>query len=60
MTFPEIDAAAQTPAGQTRLKRQLAEQAIKLATEARWSVAAETNRRLLELGRESEAENRLA
>ena len=28
MTFPEIDAAAQTPAGQTRLKRQLAEHAI--------------------------------
>jgi len=60
VTFPEIDAAAQTPAGQTRLKRQLAEQAIKLATEARWSDAAETNRRLLELGPESEAENRLA
>jgi tetratricopeptide (TPR) repeat protein len=60
VTFPEIDAAAQTPAGQTRLKRQLAEQAIAHATAARWSDAAETNERLLELGADSEAENRLA
>jgi hypothetical protein len=60
VTFPEIDAAAQTPAGQTRLKRQLAEQAIVHATAARWTEAAETNRRLLELGPDSEAENRLA
>ena len=60
VTFPEIDAAAQTPAGQTRLKRQLAEQAIAHATAARWPDAAETNRRLLELGADSEAENRLA
>ncbi len=60
MTFPEIDAAAQTPAGQTRLKRQLAEQAIAHATAARWADAAETNRRLLELAPDSEAENRLA
>ena len=34
VTFPEIDAAAQTPAGQTRLKRQLAEHAIAQATAA--------------------------
>ena len=60
MTFPEIDAAAQTPAGQTRLKRQLAEQAIAHATAARWLDAAETNRRLIELGPDSESENRLA
>ena len=60
VTFPEIDAAAQTPAGQMRLKRQLAEQAIAHASAARWSDAAETNRRLLELGADSEAENRLA
>src|SRR6187431_417443 len=60
VTFPEIDAAAQTPAGQTRLKRQLAEQAIAQATAAAWADAAETNRRLLELGADSEAENRLA
>jgi hypothetical protein len=60
VTFPEIDAAAQTPAGQTRLKRQLADLAIVHATAARWPEAAETNRRLLELGPDSEAENRLA
>lgn len=60
MTFPETDAAAQTPVGQTRLKRQLAEQAIAHATAARWADAAETNRRLLELGADSESENRLA
>jgi Tetratricopeptide repeat len=60
VTFPEIDAAAQTPAGQQRLKRQLAEHAIEHATAARWADAAETNRRLLELGADSEAENRLA
>ena len=60
MTFPEIDAAAQTPAGHTRLKRQLAEQAIAHASAARWTDAAETNRRLIELGPDSEAENRLA
>ncbi|HET7828254.1 MAG TPA: tetratricopeptide repeat protein [Candidatus Limnocylindrales bacterium] len=60
MTFPEIDAAAQTPAGQTRMKRQLAEQAIAQATAAQWADAAETNKKLLELGADSEAENRLA
>jgi tetratricopeptide (TPR) repeat protein len=60
VTFPEIDAAAQTPAGQTRLKRQLAELAIAQATAAQWTDAAETNRRLLELAPDSEAENRLA
>ena len=60
MTFPEIDVAAQTPAGQTRLKRQLAELAIAQATAARWPEAAETNRRLIDLGPDSEAENRLA
>jgi hypothetical protein len=60
VTFPEIDAAAQTPAGQTRLKRQLAEHAIAQATDAQWADAAETNRKLLELTADSEAENRLA
>jgi tetratricopeptide (TPR) repeat protein len=42
------------------MKRQLAEQAIAQATAAEWADAAETNRRLLELGADSEAENRLA
>ncbi len=60
MTFPEIDAAAQSPAGQTRMKRQLAERAIAQASAADWAGAAETNRRLLEFGADSEAENRLA
>jgi len=60
VTFPEIDAAAQTPAGLTRLKRQLAEQAIAKATAAQWAEAADVNRRLIELGPDSEAENRLA
>jgi tetratricopeptide (TPR) repeat protein len=60
VTFPEIDAAAQTPASQTRLKRQLVEQAIAQASAADWAEAAETNKRLLELSPDSESENRLA
>jgi hypothetical protein len=44
----------------TRLKRQLTEQAIAAATAADWGQAAEINERLLELGPDSEAENRLA
>jgi len=60
VTFPEIDTATQSPASQTRLKRQLVEQAIDHASAAEWAEAAETNRRLLELGPDSEAENRLA
>jgi hypothetical protein len=49
-----------SPVATTRLKRQLAEQAIALAANAQWADAAETNRRILELGAEAEAENRLA
>jgi hypothetical protein len=44
----------------TRLKRQLVEQAIGAATTADWLEAAEINRRILEMGVDSEAENRLA
>lgn len=44
----------------TRLKRQLVEQAIAAATAAEWAEAAKVNERLLELGPDSEAENRLA
>ena len=44
----------------TRLKRQLVEQAIAAATAADWEEAARLNERLLELGADSEAENRLA
>ena len=59
MTFSEMDASA-SPAATTRLKRQLAEQAIAHAAAGHWADAAEANRRLLELGPEAEAENRLA
>ena len=58
MTFPETDAAS--PAAATRIKRQLAEQAIAQAAAGQWSDAADTNRKLLEMGAEADAENRLA
>jgi tetratricopeptide (TPR) repeat protein len=60
VTFPEVDSTAQSPVNQTRMKRQLADQAIAQAAAAQWTEAAETNRKLLELGPEAEAENRLA
>ncbi len=44
----------------TRLKRQLVEQAIDAATAAEWERAARINEQLLEMGPDSEAENRLA
>lgn len=59
MTFPDTDNPA-SPIAATRMKRQLAEQAIAQASAGEWADAAETNRRLLELGAEAEAENRLA
>lgn len=59
MTFNDVENAS-SPAATTRLKRQLAEQAIANAAAGRWSEAADTNRRLLELGPDAEAENRLA
>ena len=43
-----------------RLKRQLSEQAIAAATAAEWQEAVDINKRILELGADSEAENRLA
>lgn len=60
MTFPEVDSTAQQPTNATRVKRQLADQAIAQASAAQWSDAADTNRRMLELGPDAEAENRLA
>ncbi len=61
MTFPpEVETNAQSPVNLTRQKRQLAEQAIAQASAADWTEAAATNRRLLELGPDAEAENRLA
>jgi hypothetical protein len=60
VTFPDIETTSQTPVNLTRQKRQLAEQAISQAAAAQWGDAAETNRKLLELGPDAEAENRLA
>ena len=60
MTFPEADTTTASPVNQTRVKRQLADQAIAQAAAAQWGDAAETNRKLLELGPDAEAENRLA
>jgi tetratricopeptide (TPR) repeat protein len=60
VTFPEVESQPTSAASQTRLKRQLADQAIGQATAAQWADAAESNRRLLELGPDAEAENRLA
>ena len=60
MTFPDVDTTPQSPVNLNRQKRQLADQAIAQATAAQWADAAATNRRLLELGPDAEAENRLA
>jgi tetratricopeptide (TPR) repeat protein len=59
VTFNDLESPS-SPAATTRLKRQLAEQAIASAAAGQWSEAADTNRRLLELGADAEAENRLA
>jgi tetratricopeptide (TPR) repeat protein len=59
VTFPEVDTTA-SPVNQVRLKRQLADQAINQAAASEWADAADTNRKLLELGQDAEAENRLA
>jgi tetratricopeptide (TPR) repeat protein len=60
VTFSETDSTASSPAAATRVKRQLAEQAIAQAAAGLWSDAADTNRNLLEMGAEADAENRLA
>jgi hypothetical protein len=60
VTFPEVETTPSSPVNQTRLKRQLADQAIAQAAAAQWADAADTNRKLLELGPDAEAENRLA
>jgi tetratricopeptide (TPR) repeat protein len=60
VTFPETESTTPSgPKATSRLKRQLADQAVAAATVADWTEAAEVNRRLLELGPEVEAENRL-
>ena len=60
MTFPDLETSAQSPVNLNRQKRQLADQAIAQSTAAHWSEAAATNRRILDLGPDAEAENRLA
>ena len=60
MTFPDVETTAPSPVNLNRQKRQLADQAIAQATAAEWAESAATNRRLLELGPDAEAENRLA
>ena len=61
MSFYSLtDGAASNTLTTTRLKRQLTEQAIAAATAADWSEAVRQNERILELGPDSEAENRLA
>jgi hypothetical protein len=60
VTFPDVETTTPSPANLTRQKRQLADQAIAQATAAQWADAAATNRKLLELGADAEAENRLA
>ena len=60
MTFPDIETTAQSPVNLTRQKRQLADQAIAQASAAEWAESAATNRKILELGPDAEAENRLA
>ena len=60
MTFPDVETTAQSPVNLNRQKRQLADLAIAQSTAAQWSEAAATNRRLLDLGPDAEAENRLA
>jgi len=60
VTFPDVETKDQSPVNLTRTKRQLADQAIAQAATAQWADAAATNRKLLELGPDAEAENRLA
>jgi hypothetical protein len=60
MSFPVTDGAAAPAVNATRLRRQLAEQAIAAATTADWESAVDFNKRILDLGPDSEAENRLA
>jgi tetratricopeptide (TPR) repeat protein len=60
VTFPDTETTAQSPVNLTRQKRQLADQAIAQASAAQWADAAATNRKIIELGPDAEAENRLA
>jgi tetratricopeptide (TPR) repeat protein len=59
VTFPELETQASAQSA-PRVRRQLVDLAIAQAAQARWLDAAETNRRILELGADAEACNRLA
>jgi hypothetical protein len=60
VTFSDLDNPAATAASAVRLKRGLVDQAIAHASDAHWAEAVETNRKILEMGPDAEAENRLA
>jgi tetratricopeptide (TPR) repeat protein len=64
MTFDPLIENEPSPVSSTitasRLKRQLVDQAIDAARRADWSAAAEANRKVLEMGPDSAAQNRLA
>lgn len=61
VTFQQdVDNQAPTAASSVRLKRGLVDQAIAHASAAEWAEAAETNRKIIEMGPDAEAENRLA
>ncbi|MEA2678115.1 MAG: hypothetical protein QOJ81_2256 [Chloroflexota bacterium] len=60
MSFSMTEGGPTPAINATRLKRQLVEQAIAAATAAEWEAAADLNKRILDLGADSAAENRLA
>jgi tetratricopeptide (TPR) repeat protein len=64
MTFDPLTenepAAVSSAMTASRLKRQLVEQAINAARQSEWAAAAEANRKVLELGPDGAAQNRLA
>jgi len=60
MSFPELAESNAGGINTVRMKRQLVEQAIAAATAADWQGAVDLNRRILEYGPDSPAENRLA
>jgi tetratricopeptide (TPR) repeat protein len=60
MSFSMTEGGPSPAVNATRLKRQLVEQAIAAATAADWASAADINRRILEVGPDGDAENRLA
>jgi tetratricopeptide (TPR) repeat protein len=58
LAFPEIEKG--TGGNSVRIKRQLLDQAIAQASDGHWTEAADTNRKILEMAPDAEAENRLA